>query len=138
MASFFFRTGSSIVCYCPHPVGTYLHCTFDPNAEWVGTTWVKQVQGSYLVSAGSTYVSGGSYGSNTHTLTVEEMPRHTHYPPVATVWGGDAADHRNIATTNSPVWSRGDESNAVTPTGDGAAHNNMPQSIAVPLWVRTK
>lgn len=138
MAKIKFRKGASFEEYCPFPVGTCLFCLYDPNEVWPGTTWHKHGEGHYLVSAGDTYKANSTYGSNTHTLTVEEMPRHTHYPPVAAVWGGDAGTHRNIATTNSPLWSNGDENNAVTPTGNGAAHNNMPQSIAVPLWVRTK
>lgn len=129
------RNGAAFSNYCPHPVGTYLHCTFDPNAEWVGTTWVKQAQGNYLVSAGSTYVSGGSYGSNTHTLTVGEMPSHRHRPNVQyrTV---SAPTGNDVDGLCSPGY--GYDADYYEATGGGMPHNNMPQSIAAPLWVRTK
>lgn len=128
------KSGGAFSNYCPHPVGTYLHCTFDPNVEWSGTVWVKQEQGNYLVSSGATYVSGSAYGSNTHTLTIAEMPNHQHQIHNGYDSGGGNTPCLYFINGSNTYWSNtfsGD-------TGGGQPHNNMPQSIAAPLWLRTK
>lgn len=78
MAEILLREGSSFRPYCPFPVGTCLFCLYDPNTVWPGTTWHKHGEGHYLVSAGDTYKANNTYGSNTHTLTIDEMPSHNH------------------------------------------------------------
>ena len=66
-----------------HPVGMYFETkdsTFNPNTAW-GGTWVLETEGLVHVSAGATYtVSDNAQdgGEATHTLTVDEMPSHTH------------------------------------------------------------
>lgn len=121
--------------YCPFPVGSWLHCEHDPNSEWPGTSWTRWDEGTYLVSSGTTYKDLSNYGENEHVLTVAEMPTHTHvgYGNWACVASGPAVDGMaaswgtgNIATIHDTL------------QGGGAAHNNMPRSVAVPLWRREK
>ena len=88
------KDGDGFVDYCPHPVGTWLHCEFDPNAKWPGTSWTRWDEGTYLVSSGATYKDLSNYGENAHVLTVAEMPTHTHvgYGNWACVASGSAVD----------------------------------------------
>ena len=65
-----------------YPVGCYFYTSngnFNPNTEW-GGNWTLVEEGQVLLagSADGTYEVGNEYGSNTHTLTVDEMPSHEH------------------------------------------------------------
>jgi len=79
---------------------------------------------AYLVGSSSMDV-GLFTGANTHVLSVEEMPPHTH-------------DYVSAATSLTTIVVP-DEPSAVpapaisSPSGGGLAHNNMPYSIGV-IW----
>ncbi len=63
-------------CY---PVGTYFSSTSATNpATLLGFgTWVE-VENESLIGAGDTYTAGASYGSPTTTLSIANLPAHTH------------------------------------------------------------
>ena len=125
-----------------HPVGqifTTTSSTFDPNVEW-GGVWQKLTD-KFLVGAGSTYTLGDTGGEAEHTLTVNEMPSHSH----GFVKGGSAlclgaTSYVEItggfdtgAYWNNLNKARSDIANA----GGGQAHNNLPPYQAVYMWERT-
>lgn len=80
----------------------------------------------------STEISGGtSAGETTHTLTVNEIPSHSHriagdsgdtdkLSPLGAVWGNVPAVNVYAETANVDM-----SSIALSPTGQGQAHNNM-------------
>lgn len=133
-----------------YPVGSYYetdNANFDPNTAW-GGTWVKEAQGKVHVSAGSTYLAGIEYGSNTHTHTtgdftlgVDHIPSHSHayekFRAGATTWYGYGSGSSYL----------GNERIATDATGGGQAHNHgstgsstrnsWQPSIAVYRWHRT-
>lgn len=130
-----------------HPIGSAystIDSSFDPNNVW-GGTWKKLPEGYVLLSgskSGSYKVgddtSTGSgykeYGENTHTLTVSEMPSHTHNAQMHYNAGSGSAYAVEV-TSSAVKWSW--RSDRIQNTGGGQAHNIMQKSIAVYWWIRT-
>lgn len=80
-----------------YPVGS-IYCSIDstdPGALF-GGTWAAIGAGRALVAAGGGFAVGSEGGSDTHTLTVEEMPSHAH-----TAWTGEAGWHGHAARTDT-------------------------------------
>lgn len=118
-----------------YPIGSYfitenasLSTVAQVQAHF-GGTWV-QVTGRFLY--GST-TAGTEAGEETHTLTIDEMPSHTHNIKLETgsltgssgrvKWAGNG-DYQLYA-------------NSIMPTGGGQAHNNMPPYRTVYMFRRT-
>jgi hypothetical protein len=67
-----------------HPIGSLYPTTnasFDPNTAkgWHGT-W-ERIKDCVIYAAGTSDTIGQIVGSNTHELTIAELPRHTHSIP---------------------------------------------------------
>lgn len=61
-----------------YPVGSiYMSVVNNSPANFIGGTW-EQLKDRFLLAAGNSYANGATGGSATHTLTVNEMPSHTH------------------------------------------------------------
>ena len=113
-----------------YPVGAIYLSTVaaDPATLFGFGTW-ERVKDVFLLAAGDTYAAGATGGEATHTLTVDEMPKHTH----GSIYTGSSG------TKNLP-WLSGTGSNLAYVggyTGGDAAHNNMPPYLAVYMWKRT-
>jgi len=132
-----------------HPVGSYYETsdtTFDPNVTW-GGTWVLEAEGLVHIGAGSTYSVGDTGGEETHTLTTDEMPSHTHNPANGSAYAfvetdADSTVSRRSAggsTTSNYVTSTKSfyRHTATHATGGGQAHNIMQPYIVVNRWHRT-
>lgn len=120
-----------------------IHISFDsanPSARF-GGTWIRFGQGKVLVGVdeADTDFSNADKtgGEKTHTLTVEEIPSHTHaisrYNPSGTVY--DATQRKLAAAPNSGSAVSGAAETAST--GEGQAHNNLQPFITVFMWRRT-
>lgn len=59
-------------------------------------TWEELPQGRMLLAQGSNYAAGSTGGEAMHTLTIAEMPRHSHYDDTEA-----AGNHNHGGTTNS-------------------------------------
>ena len=113
------------------PVGAiYMSYTSTSPASFIGGSWT-QIQERFLLAAGGEYDAGDTGGETEHTLTVNEMPSHTHQAKMSM---------RRFATQNvgDGAYISGTGYNInMTATGGGAAHNNMPPYLVVYIWRRT-
>jgi len=129
---------TAIIVNAIYPVGSiYVNAT---NATNPGTllgvgTWVAFGSGRVMVGldSGDTDFDTAEEtgGSKTHTLTVDEMPAHTHdytrFSPQSP-----------YTQTNSLVDASGSyQSNTTESTGGGQAHNNVQPYVVVHMWKRT-
>lgn len=103
------------------------------------------------MAAGNSYTAGNTGGEATHTLTVSEMPSHTHKENVngngADLWAGSYGSMSSLPNSggsisgyavNSLVWTSASATYVYTgSTGGSAAHNNMPPYLVVYVWKRT-
>lgn len=102
----------------------YLSTSATDPATLFGGTW-QRIQDRFLLCAGSTYSAGSEGGEAEHTLTVAEMPSHTH--ALYEGYGG---------STSSAVKESGNISAQTQPAGGNKPHNNMPPYLAVYAWKR--
>lgn len=121
-----------------YPVGAiYISAvTTDPRILFGFGTW-ERIQDRFLLAAGSTYAAGATGGEATHTLTVDEMPSHSHvvsnYASMVG-WSGSSPSRSYLNNTNDGYVGSNDP--VSKSTGGGAAHNNMPPYLAVCVWQR--
>lgn len=125
-----------------YPIGSIYISTnskFNPNTNW-GGTWVKTAEGRCLIGANDTYPLGSTGGEAEHTLTINEIPSHSH-----AIYGADSRS--GSITLDKATFSYLDKGQTTTYTsgilgteltGDGRPHNNMQPYLAVYIWERTK
>jgi len=95
--------------------------------------WVEDTVGQNYVIAGasSTHTYGSTAGSETHTLTVAELPPHTH--ALSEVNDTNGGDHNDSGSDS--FLHTGSGRNTLS-TGDGDAHNNLQPTRY--LWCLVK
>ncbi len=119
-----------------YPVGSiYFNAAVSTNpATLLGFgTWVAYAAGRVPVgkaASGTFDTLNEEQGAETHTLSIAEMPSHTHGYQKHT--GNSALSIHDIShTVNSYANTQ------TTSTGGGTAHNNIQPSITVYMWRRT-
>lgn len=81
-----------------YPIGSLYFSTKSTSpSSSIGGTW-NQIKDKTLVGCGENFAAGSIGGEIEHTLTIDEMPRHQHYP-----------SNRNFAitanaTATAPSW----------------------------------
>jgi len=121
-------------------------------AFYGGTTWIQHT--GYFLRGATTGVTANSAtstgGADTVTLTVAQMPSHTHtqnahqhkygatYQDIAT----GSSTHYTVLKTKNANTGQGDYWTTATTatnqnTGGGQAHNNVPLYKSVYIWERT-
>ena len=120
-----------------YPVGSvYINAAVTTNpATLLGFgTWVDIGGGRVLVGqdAGDTDFDTlqETGGAKTHTLTINEIPSHTHETQVNTGDGVSTTGFQDGATPTA-------RDVQTSSTGGGAAHNNLQPYIVVKMWRRT-
>ena len=92
-----------------------------------GTTGTPDLRDKFVVGAGTTYAKGATGGEATHTLTVGEMPSHTHSYSVK---GGSGSEQGGGSGSY-------DIGNTTGSTGGDGAHNNLPPYHALYYIMKT-
>lgn len=141
-----------------YPVGSIYTTTknTDPNTLFPGTVWARLNGARFLLNADSSHAAGSTGGAAEVTLSVDQMPVHSH-TGVTEMGGAHSHTIPNIANGGSgsgayaESWGGGSgerelytgqdtnhlHSLAIQTTGGGQAHNNMPPYLAVYMWQRT-
>ena len=130
-----------------YPVGSiYISVNSTDPSLLFGGTWV-QLEDRFLIGASSTY-SAGSTGGDTKTgaasgntgsttLTVEQIPSHTHSYGMKKGDGGwTIAAMSDGAKTNSGTTDSTGGGKGHTHTLNNHTHTNMPPYLAVYMWER--
>lgn len=119
-----------------YPVGSiYFNMAVATNpATLLGMgTWVAYATGQVLVgyeSSGTFDSLDESLGAETTTLTVANLPSHTHgISQLATNTSGSVKTTSNLGN--------GGGAHATDATGGGTAHSNLQPSVTVHMWKRT-
>lgn len=120
------------------PIG-YIYVSSDPTspAELFGGTW-EALTDRVIVGAGGKYAVNSTGGSETHTLTIDEMPSHNHTATVYSRASGSysASEARLIYQDYTTTSWVAEGRTWFENTGGGAAHNNMQPYIAKYMWER--
>ena len=118
-----------------YPIGSiYFNAAVSTNpATLLGFgTWVAYAAGRVPVgkaASGTFDTLGEEQGAETHTLSIAEMPAHTH-----TYGKSTTSENMSIHDING---LRGAATTNTGSTGGGTAHNNIQPSITVYMWRRT-
>ena len=127
-----------------YPVGSiYISVISASPAELFGGTW-EQIKDRFLLAAGNTYTAGSTGGEATHTLTVDEMPKHRHS---SNSYMDGYATNTPLVTDQYCTWvNRGTPNNnepwgedgpvRTSFVGGSQPHNNMPPYLTVYMWRR--
>lgn len=114
-----------------YPVGAvYISYVSTSPAELFGGTWTAITGVFPYFNAGTS-----TGGSNTHTLTTNQMPKHTHTTPAPATYAN--VSYTGTMTTYGNAWLGGTPSTFTSSsTGGESAHNNMPAYQTFYAWRR--
>ena len=142
-----------------YPVGSiYISVNNTNPGTLFGGTW-EQIKDRFLLACGDAYSNGKTGGranhkhpTSEHTLTVEEMPSHTHSQKPISYSNGDATINcsGHYLNDNTNAWTSGRTNHVLSwpdtgangggqphSHGDTGSANHMPPYLAVYMWKRT-
>lgn len=159
-------TGAGIINFI-YPIGTYYQTdneNFNPNIEWLGTTWELLNDGRFLLGSSPDYPvmidnTSNIGGKATHTLTEAQLPKisksiatskdsHVHNIAYRTFTATGIKNQsgtsfcKPISQSNDSIEGRVNSSSdehahtVKVEFGSGSAHNNMPPYRVVNIWHR--
>lgn len=116
-----------------YPIGSIYQSTSTISPEVLfGGTWKQIAQGRTLVGVDTSDDDFGTVrktgGEKTHTLTVSEMPKHSHQLRDGTVSSGSSV-YADRSTGNFSA-------SYTNSTGGSQAHNNLQPYYCVYIWER--
>lgn len=114
-----------------YPVDSFFISLNSTNPSTLfGGTW-ERIKGRFLYGI-DTEAVGSTGGEKTHTLTVDEMPKHKHSYTLAHEITGTAS-----GLAYGEVVSGTFDTGFISSTGGDQPHNNMPPYLGVYIWKRT-
>ena len=122
-----------------YPIGAIYQSTVNTDpSSFIGGTWERFGNGRVLVGvdeADSVFSTPNKTGgAKTHTLTIAEIPSHTHGQVVTANNTGSAIRRDHDSDGSSSEYPQGV---TTQPTGGGESHNNLQPYITVYMWKRT-
>lgn len=97
-----------------------------------GQYLVPDLRGRFLLGASASHALGSTGGEEAHTLTVSEIPSHSHFVNIYSQDSGSTSggfvNYKNTVSGSQYM------ANA---NGGSKPHNNMPPYTAVYIWERT-
>lgn len=115
-----------------YPVGSLYLSLRDTSPEALfGGRW-ERLKDVFLLAAGDKFQPGSTGGEESHLLTEEELPAHSHTVPNVRVTGSDTG----LAVTESFGGGTGSRKILTSTAGSSKPHNNMPPYLAVYVWQR--
>lgn len=124
------------------PVGSiYISVDATNPSEKLGGTWEVFAQGQMLLGFSGTHDIGSTGGEETHILTDDEMPSHSHTFTYYrwkryTTYHPERGGVRPLDTAYAVTSSTSSYNSSTSIRGNDAAHNNMPPYITVGIWRR--
>ena len=142
-----------------YPVGSiYISVNETNPGTLFGGTW-EQIKDRFLLACGDAYINGKTGGranhkhpTSEHTLTVEEMPSHTHSQKPISYSNGTATINcsGHYLNDNTNAWTNGRTNHVLSwpdtganggdkphSHGDTGSANHLPPYLAVYMWKRT-
>lgn len=122
-----------------YPVGAIYQSTNNTNpSTLMGGTWGRFGNGRVLVGVDENdsdfNTPNKTGGEKSHTLTIAEIPSHTHGQNVTANNTGSAIRRDFDSDGSAGIYPQGVQTEA---TGGGQAHNNLQPYITVYMWRRT-
>lgn len=117
------------------PVGTIVTGVATSPAATIGGTW-EQIEDVFILAAGSAYPAGNTGGEAAHTLTINEMPEHSHLERLNNT--GNGQTWWCVVNNGYTAGSEDTNYNAgyTDISGNNQPHNNMPPYQAEYTWKR--
>lgn len=127
-----------------YPIGSiYITTSSVSPADTLGGTW-ERIKGKFIWGIDDDETAGITGGEKTHTLTVGEIPEHSHNPNqwnIVMSPGGNTGSLGQKDVTNGSMGPYKDfasqQNYSSSATGGGQAHNNMPPYYGAYVWRRT-
>lgn len=129
-----YNSGKQISILDVYPIGSiYMSMSEITPSELFGGSWVK-IENTFLLASGTRQV-GATGGAETHKITIEEMPSHTHTIKTHDAQTGSPFGQQG----NGVVRGLNDSYTQMQPTtevGGGQQFNIMPPYLVVNMWRR--
>lgn len=126
-----------------YPIGRgFIDFTNTDYSNYLGFTWKRELVGltpvGYNAGDEDFDTIGKTGGEKTHTLTIDEMPKHNHTLEIRNCSAIDA----DTSQPTEPYYSKGTNWNSSSEwetsfSGNTKSHNNMPPYKVVAYWKRT-
>ena len=123
-----------------YPIGSIMiQANNTDYSDFLGFEWERTLIGKVAVGIDSSdsdfNTVGKTGGEKGHTLTINEMPRHSHIIPSKSSAGDvSTATGENASAGGTGSWAT--TNNTTTASGGGQAHNNLQPYEVVAFWKR--
>ena len=120
-----------------YPIGSIYMTVSDTNPfETIKFGVWEKIENRFLLASSNIHMNGETGGEENHTLTINEMPKHSDKMKYDSV--GWTAIKQSSGTNGILEYNKSsyDGQYSTEEVGNGNAHNNMPPYLAVNMWKR--